>query len=57
MTLSLPPQTAAEMIIAGIPADFKVPIITVDSMTWNEDTSWTLVSSEGTTYQIQESAR
>lgn len=53
MTLSLPPQTAAEMIIAGIPADFKVPeYITVDSMTWNEDTSWTLVSSEGTTYQI-----
>jgi len=42
MTLSLPPQTAAEMIIAGIPADFKVPeYITVDSMTWNEDTRGT----------------
>ena len=41
------------MILAGIPADFKAPeYITVDSMTWNEDTSWTLVSSEGTTYQI-----
>ena len=53
MTLSLPPQTTAEMILAGIPADFKAPeYITVDSMTWNEDTSWTLVSSEGTTYQI-----
>ena len=53
MTMSLPPMTNATMIFANVPADFKVPeYITVDSMTWNEDTSWTLVSSEGTTYQI-----
>lgn len=53
MTMSLPPQTAAEMIIANIPADFKVPeFVTVQSMTWNEDTSWTLVTTSGVTYHI-----
>lgn len=53
MTLSLPPQTTPKIVFAGIPADFKVPdYITVESMTWNQDESWTLVSSEGTTYHI-----
>lgn len=53
MTMSLPPQTTAEMIIGDIPADFKAPeFVTVQSMTWNEDTSWTLVSTNGTTYHI-----
>lgn len=53
MTMSLPPQTTAEMVIADIPADFKAPeFVTVQSMTWNEDTSWTLVSTAGTTYHI-----
>ncbi len=53
MTMSLPPQTFAQMIIGNIPADYKVPeFITVKSMTWNPDESWTLVSTAGTTYQI-----
>lgn len=53
MTMSLPPQTTAEMIIGNIPADYKVPeFVTVQSMTWNEDTSWTLVAANGTTYHI-----
>ena len=53
MTMSLPPQTTATMVVAGVPADFKAPeLVTVDSMTWNEDTSWTLVSTDGTTFHI-----
>lgn len=53
MALSLPPQTSAEMILTNIPAGFKVPdYVTVKTMVWNEDTSWTLTAADGTVYEI-----
>ncbi|MDO4267267.1 MAG: hypothetical protein Q4C73_02245 [Eubacteriales bacterium] len=53
MTMSLPPQTTAEMIICQIPADYKAPdYITVKSMEKNADGSWTLTSTDETVYQI-----
>lgn len=53
MTMSLPPQTFAEMVICKIPADFKVPeYVHVESMEWSESGDWTLTSAAGTSYQI-----
>lgn len=53
MTLSLPPQTSAKMVICQIPEDFKAPeYIQVQSMQWNEDTSWTLTAVNGTEYHV-----
>lgn len=53
MTLSLPPQTSAKVVICQIPADFKAPeYIQVQSMQWNEDTSWTLTATNGTEYHV-----
>lgn len=53
MTMSLPPMTTAEMIISKVPADYKVPdYVKVESMSWQENGDWILVSEEGTTYQI-----
>lgn len=53
MTMSLPPQTAAEMIIAKIPADYKVPeLVTVKDMVWHENGDWTLTAANGSTYEI-----
>lgn len=53
MTMSLPPQTNAKMVICQIPADFKAPeYIQVQSMQWNEDTSWTLTATNGTEYHV-----
>ncbi len=53
MTMSLPPQTFAEMVICKIPVDFKVPeYVDVESMEWSESGDWTLTSSAGTSYQI-----
>ena len=53
MTMSLPPQTTAEMVIGKLPADFKAPeYIRVKSMEQQENGDWTLTSTEGTTYHV-----
>ena len=53
MTMSLPPQTTAETVIAKIPADFKAPeMVKVKSMEWHENGDWTLTGADGTVYQI-----
>lgn len=53
MTMSLPPQTAAEMVIAKVPADFKAPeLVTVKDMVWHENGDWTLTAANGNTYEI-----
>lgn len=53
MTMSLPPQTNAKVVICRIPEDFKAPeYIQVQSMQWNEDTSWTLTGTNGTEYHV-----
>jgi len=53
MTMSLPPQTPAQMILAGIPAGFKAPAyVTVESMTQGADGSWTLTAVDGAVYQV-----
>lgn len=53
MTMSLPPMTTAEMIICGIPADYKAPAyVKVKSMTWQENGDWVLVTEAGDTYQV-----
>lgn len=53
MTMSLPPQTSGEVLIAKIPADMKAPeYITVKSMTADADGNWKLVSTAGTEYAV-----
>ena len=53
MTMSLPPQTTAEMIIGQIPADFKVPdYVQVKSMEQREDGNWKLTGADGTVYSV-----
>lgn len=54
MTMSLPPQTSAKVILANIPADFKVPdYVTVDSVVTDASTSKSeLTAADGTKYEI-----
>lgn len=52
MTMSLPPQTGSEMILAQIPADYKVPdYIEVASME-AVDSGYRLTSSDGLVFQV-----
>lgn len=52
MTMSLPPQTTAELILADIPADYKVPdYIEVASMD-AVDGGYRLTSTDGLTFQV-----
>lgn len=54
MTMSLPPQTSAEMILCNIPADFKVPdYVTVDSVVTDAASSKAeLTTADGATFEI-----
>ena len=53
MTMSLPPQTTAEVVICNVPADFKAPdYVQVQNMQWNEDGSGILTATSGSVYQI-----
>ena len=53
MTMSLPPMTTAEMIIAKTPADFKAPdYVEVKTLTWQENGDWVLTTMDGATYQV-----
>lgn len=53
MTLSLPPQSYASMIICQVPADFAAPIYeTVESLTQNSDGTALLSTVRGNQYQI-----
>lgn len=52
MTMSLPPQTSSPVVLARIPADFKVPdYIEVASMEKN-GSGYTLTSVDGLTFQV-----
>ena len=52
MTMSLPPQTTADLILTDIPADFKVPdYIEVASMD-AVDGGYRLTSADGLTFQV-----
>lgn len=52
MTMSLPPQTGADLILAQIPADYKVPdYIKVASME-AADGGYRLTSSDGLVFQV-----
>ncbi len=54
MTMSLPPQTNALLIICNIPADFKVPdYVTVDSVVTDAASSKSvLTTTDGATFEI-----
>ncbi|MBS6956236.1 MAG: hypothetical protein KH230_23750 [Enterocloster asparagiformis] len=54
MTMSLPPQTNAQLIICNIPADFKVPdYVTVDSVVTDAASSKSvLTTTDGATFEI-----
>ncbi len=53
MTASLPPQSFAYMILANIPADYRVPALEqVRELTVNEDGSASVEAVSGTVYQI-----
>ena len=53
MTASLPPQSFAYMILANIPADYRVPALEeVKELTVNEDGSAVVEAVSGTVYQI-----
>lgn len=53
MTMSLPPQTTAEVIICEVPEDFKAPAyVQVVEMEQNKDDSYELTASNGVTYQV-----
>lgn len=53
MTMSLPPQTTAEVIICEVPEDFKAPdYVQVVSMEQAKDDSYVLNASNGETYQV-----
>lgn len=53
MTASLPPQSFAYVILANIPADFRVPALEkVKSLTVNDDGSAVVEAVSGTVYQI-----
>lgn len=53
MTLSLPPQSYASMIVCQVPADFAAPIYeTVESLTPNADGTMLLSTVRGNQYTI-----
>ncbi len=53
MTASLPPQSFAYVMLANIPADFRVPALEkVKSLTLNDDGSAVVEAVSGTVYQI-----
>lgn len=53
MAESLPPQVTAEVIICNMPEGACAPeYLLTESMEWQEDGSWRLVSSSGAVYQI-----
>lgn len=53
MTLSLPPQSRAEMIICRIPADFAAPSLeTADALTQNADGTLLLTTVRGNQYKV-----
>lgn len=53
MAESLPPQVTAEIIICNMPESVSAPeYLLTESMEWQEDGSWRLVSSSGAVYQI-----
>ncbi len=53
MTMSLPPQTNAEMIICQVPEDAKAPAyVQVVEMEMNAEDNYELVASNGETYQV-----
>ncbi|WP_147348011.1 hypothetical protein [Clostridium sp. AM58-1XD] len=52
MALSLPPQSSADMILANIPADFKVPdYLMVESLISTSE-GYTLQAADGTVFHI-----
>lgn len=53
MTRSLPPQTTAETVILGLPEGSRAPeYMITESMEWQQDESWKLVSTTGSVYQV-----
>lgn len=53
MTASIPPQSFAYLILANIPADYRVPSLeAVQELTVNEDGSAVVEAVSGTVYQI-----
>lgn len=55
MTMSLPPITNAELVLSGIPADFKVPeYVTIKSVTANGANAGTIKTRDGKTYTVPE---
>lgn len=53
MTLSLPPQASAELILAKIPADYRVPVYaTVADLQMNQDGSAVLTTTDGDQFQV-----
>lgn len=57
MTMSLPPQSHAEMIICGVPAGFEAPAYeTVESITFDEHGSSVVKTARGKDYYIDASS-
>ncbi len=56
MTMSLPPMTNADIILADIPADFKVPdYVEIDSVVTDAESSQTVLTAlDGTEYVLAE---
>lgn len=53
MTMSLPPQTSADMIICNVPAGMKAPEqVKVKTMEWQENEDWVLTSTDDVVYNI-----
>ncbi|WP_168118870.1 stalk domain-containing protein [Paenibacillus sp. HB172176] len=58
MTMSMPPQSHAVLILAGIPADFAVPAFgEVDSVTFSEDGAATVKTNDDNTYTVTEDTK
>ena len=64
VTMSLPPQTAPELLLVNVPADYKVPqydvIVRSDglvSLGIPERSGMSITLSDGTTYQVWEDAQ
>ena len=53
MTMSLPPQTTAELVLCQVPADYKVPdYVKVKEMKQQENGDWTLTTVDGDVYPV-----
>lgn len=54
MTMSLPPQTTAELVFVNVPADFKAPeYVITESLVLNQDgNSGTVTGTNGKTYTV-----